>query len=177
MTGNIGARRHRVRIVWIAGMCGYHFGQDSHRDKLATEENEQDAVVEACLVRQVDGVKRYQLMGEDSPNRQSGQPHDPQPQTEEPKRAQQVMRALSEACKQVDRNQIEETLDDPSDAVLRFTKLPLAMIDLDFANTPATAGGKDRNETMEFTVKLNFLHHATAVTFESTIVIVQPNSG
>ena len=63
------------------------------------------------------------------------------------------------------------------DVFIAFSELPSPMIHNDLAHAPPTSRSQHGNEAMQLAIEMNFIEDRSAITFESTIMIVQPHSG
>src|SRR5207247_981093 len=91
--------------------------------------------------------------------------------------AQEMLRALAEAGQELDRQEIEEALDEAAHAVLGIAELARAMVDGDLADLEAARGREDRYEAVQFAVEADFAEDLGPVALHAAVVVVQADAG
>ena len=87
--------------------------------------------------------------------------------------AQQVLRPLAVADEKLHRQQIEQSLAEARDAVLRSAVLPRPMLHDDLADAKALGGGQHGHEAVQLAVEPDFVHHLAAKRLQAAVVVVQ----
>src|SRR5262245_57398494 len=88
-----------------------------------------------------------------------------------------MLRPLAEAGEELDREEVEESLHEAADAVLRVAEAAAAVVDLNLAHTEAAGRRQHRDEAVQFTVELHLAKDLRAVTLHAAVVIVQVDAG
>ena len=88
-----------------------------------------------------------------------------------------MQRALAEPGQEPHGQEVEKSLEEPRDAVLRDPMPAGPMMDLDLADAKAAGMSQHRHEPVQLAVDVHLANHLGAVELEPAVVVVEPAAG
>ena len=100
----------------------------------------------------------------------------PGQETEQADRAEEMLRPPPKSGKELDGEQVEESLDDAAEAELGLAKSPRPVLNDQFADTKATSSGQHRDEAVQLAVQTNLAEYLGPITLHAAVVVVEADS-